>query len=98
MSSVCRHTRLTMECHIEELLSSCASSIHALRMLRSHGLGPTQVHEVARMTTLAYMLYASPAWWGFTTAQTETGWKDLSGGSAEEGSSWVMLSPLLTWP
>ena len=52
---------LTMECHIEELLSSRASSIHALRMLRSHGLGPTQVHEVARMTTLASMLYASPA-------------------------------------
>src|SRR6218665_3286564 len=30
---------LTMECHIEELLSSCASSIHTLRMLRSHGPG-----------------------------------------------------------
>src|SRR6218665_2086002 len=29
---------------------------------------------------------------------TETGWKDLSSGSAEEGSSRVMLSPLLTWP
>src|SRR6218665_1717002 len=59
---------LIMECHIEELLSSCASSTHALRMLRSHGLGPTQVHEVARMTTLASRLCASPAWWGFTTA------------------------------
>src|SRR6218665_1746600 len=34
----------------------------------SHGLGPAQVHEVARMTTLATMLYASLAWWGFTTA------------------------------
>src|SRR6218665_509358 len=55
-----------MECHIGELLSSCASSIHALRMLRSHGLGPTQVHEVARMTTLASMLYASLAWWDIT--------------------------------
>src|SRR6218665_4108415 len=29
---------------------------------------------------------------------TETGWKDFSGGSAEEGSYRVMLSPLLTWP
>src|SRR6218665_556914 len=28
---------------------------------------------------------------------TETGWKDLSGGSAEEGSSRGMLSPSLTW-
>jgi len=59
---------LTMECHIEELLPSCASSIQALRMLRSHGLSLTQVHKVARMTTLACMLYASLAWWGFTTA------------------------------
>jgi len=45
-----------MECHICELLSSCASFIHAMRMLGSHGLGPTQVHEVVRMTTLASML------------------------------------------
>src|SRR6218665_2680186 len=46
-----------------------ASSTHALRTLRSHGLGSPQLYEVAQSTTLASMLYASPAWWGFTTAQ-----------------------------
>src|SRR6218665_2365862 len=47
------------------------SSIHALRMLRSYGLGSPQLHVIARSTctTLASMLYASPAWWGFTSAR-----------------------------
>jgi len=31
---------LTMGCHLDEILSSSAPSIHALRMLRSHGLVP----------------------------------------------------------
>src|SRR6218665_1928294 len=65
-------SNLTMGCHLHEILSSSASSIdsiHALRMLRSHGLGSTQLFEVARSTTLASMLYASLAWWGFTAAQ-----------------------------
>src|SRR6218665_3392596 len=62
-------SNLTMGCHLDEILSSSTSSIHALRVLRSHGLGSPQLFEVARSTTLASMLYASPAWWGFTTAQ-----------------------------
>src|SRR6218665_1188146 len=58
-----------MKDHLDHLLSSCASSIHALRMLRVYGLQDKQIHVVASMTTLASMLYASPVWWGFTTAQ-----------------------------
>ena len=33
------------------------------------GLQPPQLQEVARMTTVASLLYASLAWWGFTSAQ-----------------------------
>src|SRR6218665_3125198 len=44
---------LTMGNHLDEILSSSASSIHALRMLRSHGLGSPQLHVIARSTTLA---------------------------------------------
>src|SRR6218665_1501785 len=58
-----------MGSHLDELLSNCASSIHALRMLRTHGLQPPQLQEGARMTTVASLLYASQAWWGFTSAQ-----------------------------
>src|SRR6218665_2092803 len=62
-------SNLTMGSHLDELLSNCASSMHALRMLRTHGLQPPQLQEVARMTTVASLLYAFPAWWGFTSAQ-----------------------------
>src|SRR6218665_944456 len=62
-------SNLTMGTHLDELLSNCASSIHALCMLRTHGLQPPQLQEAARMTTVASLLYASPAWWGFTSAQ-----------------------------
>src|SRR6218665_3138251 len=58
---------ITMGNHMDEILSS-ASSIYALCMLRSHGLGSPQLHVIARSTTLASMLYASPSWWGFTSA------------------------------
>ena len=53
--------------HLDQVLSSCASSMYALRVLRSHGLQPKMLHEVAKMTTIA-SLYASPAWWGYSSA------------------------------
>src|SRR6218665_2202205 len=70
---------LTMGNHLDEILSSSASSIHALRMLRSHGLGSPQLHVIARSTTLASMLYAPPAWWGFTPARDKDRLEKLIG-------------------
>src|SRR6218665_3040726 len=58
---------LTMRAHVNNLIASGASSIYALRMLRSRGLQPKQLQLVARMTTIASLLYVSPAWWGFTS-------------------------------
>src|SRR6218665_4161003 len=72
---------LTIGNHLDEILSSSASSIHALRMLRSHGLGSPQLHDIviARSTILASILYASPAWWGFTSARDKDGLEKLIG-------------------
>src|SRR6218665_2958998 len=58
------NSKLSMSDHLDHLLASCASSIHALRMLRAHGLREQQMHVVATMTTLASLMYASPSWWG----------------------------------
>jgi len=63
------NSKLIMKDQLDHLLPSCASSICALRMLRVHGLQNKQIHVVDSMTTLASILYASPAWWGFTTAR-----------------------------
>src|SRR6218665_254246 len=62
-------SRLTMGEHLNQLISSCASSRFALRTLRAHGLRPPQLRHVAQATTVASLLYASPAWWGFASVE-----------------------------
>lgn len=52
---------LIMGYHLDEIHSSSASSIYAIHMLRTHGLGRPQLFEVARSTPWRYMmLYAYP--------------------------------------
>jgi len=52
-----------------------ASSIFVLRTLKSHGLRPPLLHQVARATTVASRLYASPAWWGLQSLRTNLRWR-----------------------
>ena len=70
---------LTMGDHFDKLLSSCATSIFALRTLKSHGLRTPLLHQVARATTVASLLYASPAWWGLATAEDKSHMEKLLG-------------------
>src|SRR6218665_481220 len=72
-------SRLTMGDHLDQLLSSCASSIFALRTLKSHGLPPPLLQQVARATTVASLLYASPAWWGLANAEDKSRMERLLG-------------------
>src|SRR6218665_3485533 len=55
--------------HIESLSSSCSRSLYALRVLRSHGLRAEALHVITGATTVARLLYASPAWLGLTSAK-----------------------------
>src|SRR6218665_2576909 len=66
------NSRLAMGDHIDRIIATCASTRFALRTLRSHGLRPLELHLVARMTSVASLMYASPAWWGFTDAAERT--------------------------
>src|SRR6218665_3800972 len=59
------NARFTMTDHVSQVLNTCSSSLFALRLLRTHGLQPQELHLVARATTVAFNLYATPAWWGF---------------------------------
>ena len=51
--------------HIDIALRQAANSMYELRVLRLHGLTGESLWDVTRATTLARMLYASPAWWGY---------------------------------
>src|SRR6218665_1355158 len=54
-----------MSDHVSQVLSASSSSIFTLRLLLNHGLRSNQFHLVARATTIASILYATPVWWGF---------------------------------
>src|SRR6218665_328215 len=43
--------------------------VTVVRILKSHGLPTSSLHEVTRATVLARLLYAANAWRGFATAQ-----------------------------
>ena len=60
--------RFSVEQHITHLLASCAQTLFALRTLRNHGLPTTALHIIFQATVVAKLCYASPAWWGFTSA------------------------------
>ena len=42
--------------------------MHAIRILRSRGVGDAQLQLVYRAVVFAKLTYASSSWWGFTTA------------------------------
>ena len=56
-----------MTTHIDKILATSSSSLYALRVLRSHGLQPAALHNITMATTVAHIIYASPAWWGYTS-------------------------------
>jgi hypothetical protein len=56
---------MTFSEHIGEVLTSGAQSLHALRMFRVRGLDEKAIHTIFRATSLAKVIYCSPAWWGF---------------------------------
>ena len=54
--------------HVRGIISSCAQTLYALRVLRAHGLCDVAIQAIYRSVILAKLLYASSAWWGFTSA------------------------------
>src|SRR6218665_3860277 len=89
-------SRLTMGEHLDQLISSCASSIFALRTLRAHGLRPPLLHHVARATTVA-SLCTSPAWWGFASAEDKSRLERLVGRLSAAATCQMTSRQLSPW-
>ena len=62
------HDRLSFKPHIENLISRCAQTFYALRVLKSKGLNGIALWDVGQAILINRLLYASPVWWGFTDA------------------------------
>ena len=55
--------------HVRDVIRSCAQTLHALRVLRVHGMCHAALQAIFRSVTIAKLkLYASSAWIGFTKA------------------------------
>jgi len=54
--------------HVQAIMRACSPSIHALRVLRCHGLCDATLQTAYRAIVVARLTYATSAWWGFTTS------------------------------
>ena len=62
---------LSISDHITNVITKCAQSLYALKVLRSQGLSEDNlavVFKSVHSVVLAKILYASPAWWGFANS------------------------------
>jgi hypothetical protein len=58
---------MTMNNHLDDLMTTCNQSMFALRTLKRAGLDNESIWRVCRATLIAKMLYGTSAWWGFST-------------------------------
>ena len=54
--------------HVQAVISSCAQTLYALRILRAHGMDDSDLQTVYRSVVIAKLTYAFSAWWGSTSA------------------------------
>jgi len=54
--------------HVQATVNTSASLLYALRVLRARGMPETALQTVYQATVMAKLLYATSAWWGFTSA------------------------------
>jgi len=60
--------KLSVSEHVRTVVNSCTQIMHAIRILRSRGMGDAQLQLVYLAVVVAKLTYASSSWWGFTTA------------------------------
>jgi len=66
------NSSLTATDHVSYLLDSCSGLLHALRVLRSHGLPSQSLKDVFDATVIGKLIYCAPAWHGFRLASDYT--------------------------
>ena len=61
--SVTINCNLSVLDHVNNIIRSSAQTIHALRILRAHGMADSSLHVVYRAVVVARLTYAASAWW-----------------------------------
>ena len=61
------NSHLNFSAHLAETITSCNRSLFALRTMRQHGMTVNALKTIFKATIIPKLLYASSAWWGYTT-------------------------------
>jgi len=56
----CFTNHLSMNDHIHDVIGSCGQSLHAFKVLRSHGMNDDSLRDIYKAVVLAKLFYASP--------------------------------------
>ena len=59
---------LSVSDHVTNVVGSSAQTVHALRLLRAHGMADPSLHMAYREVIVARLTYAASAWLGFASA------------------------------
>jgi len=59
---------LSVSDHICDVISKCAQSLFAFKVLRCQGMNNEALEQIYKAVVIAKLLHASPAWWEFATA------------------------------
>jgi hypothetical protein len=62
---------LSFEMHISGVISKCAQTSYALRIMRAHGLNGQALWDVTRSTLVSKLMYASPVWFGYLNEESK---------------------------
>ena len=62
---------LSMDDHVNNIMTDSNQKLYAINKLKANGASPQVLQEVYRAKVLSCILYASPAWWGYTSAENK---------------------------
>ena len=63
---------LSFDQHVRQTIKSCMQTLFALKIMKSFGLTPAILQTIFKsLVIISKLLYASPSWWGFISAQNK---------------------------
>jgi hypothetical protein len=60
---------LRITAHVNELTRKAGQTLYALKTIKANGLSVSHMDKIAGALLTQIMTYASPAWWGFSSAE-----------------------------
>ena len=62
-------SNLSVSNHVSNVMQASGQALYALKLLKAHGLDSATLKLVCQATVISRLTYASPSWWGFTSAE-----------------------------